>query len=121
MITILFVFMISLLLIHEMDAIRTKEWKMFIILKDMPDEIAYKGFSIAHLPLYFAAIMILIQGNTSASILHYIIDFFLIGHTVIHFFFRAKPNNGFTSVYSKVIIYSLGVLAIAHLLLIAFV
>ena len=38
--------MISLLLIHEMDAIRTKEWKMFIILKDMADETAYKIFAV---------------------------------------------------------------------------
>jgi len=121
MITVLFIFIISLLLIHEMDAIRTKEWKMFIILKDMPDETAYKVFSIAHLPLYFVAIMTLIQGNTPTNILYYIIDFFLVGHTMIHFLFRAKAGNGFNSVYSKIIIYSLGALAIAHLLLIAFI
>jgi len=38
---------------HEMDAIRTKEWRMLIILKDIADETAYKIFTLAHLPLYF--------------------------------------------------------------------
>lgn len=33
---------IFLLLMRKIDAVRTKEWKMFIILKDMADEKAYK-------------------------------------------------------------------------------
>jgi len=33
---------------------------------------------------------------------------------VIHYAFRKNPNNGFTSVFSKAIIYSLGILAIVH-------
>jgi hypothetical protein len=90
MITLLFVLIISLLLIHEMDAIRTKEWKMFIILKDLPDETAYKAFTIAHLPLYFSAILTLVQVNLTA--IYYIIDLFLIAHTVIHFCFRKKKR-----------------------------
>lgn len=39
--TAIFILMLSLLVIHEMDAIRSKEWKMFIVLKDMADEKAY--------------------------------------------------------------------------------
>lgn len=112
----LFIFTVSLLLVHEMDAIRTKEWKMFIILKDISDENAYKIFTIIHLPLYFLILILMIQGRDSINaILAYILDFFLIGHTVIHFCFRKKPNNGFISMFSKIIIYSLGFLAIAHL------
>ena len=112
----LFILIISLLLLHEMDAIRTKEWKMFIVLKDMADETAYKIFTLAHLPLYFTAFYVMINGNPIAILIfYYVIDIFLIGHSVVHYAFKSNPNNGFTSVFSKTIIYVLGFLAIAHL------
>ena len=117
----LFIFMISLLLLHEMDAIRTKEWKMFFILKDMPDEKAYKIFTLSHFPLYFSTFMVMVHGGHSATnILYLIFDIFLIGHSIIHFCFRKKSNNKFSSLFSKAIIYSLGILAILHLLLMLF-
>jgi len=101
-----------------MDAIRTKEWKMFIVLKDMVDETAYKVFTLVHLALYFVVIFIMVQGGVLAnSVLYYVIDIFLIGHTIIHYGFRNNPNNGFASKFSKVIIYSLGILAIIHICL----
>lgn len=118
MTTTVFIFLISLLLVHEMDAIRTKEWKMFIILKDMADETAYKVFTLIHLPLYFAAFFVMVQGGASANVvLRFVIDIFLIAHSIIHFLFRNKPDNGFTSIFSKTIIYSMGVLSVIHLFL----
>ena len=113
---VMFVLIISLLLLHEMDAIRTKEWGMFIILKDMKDEIAYRLFSAFHLPLYFLVIFIVMNNEVKSNfILSIVIDLFLVAHTIIHFCFRKKENNNFSSLYSKTIIYSLGVLAIIHL------
>jgi hypothetical protein len=101
-----------------MDAIRTKEWKMFIVLKDMADETAYKVFTLLHLPLYFVSIFVLVQGEALANtILCYVIDVFLICHAIVHFGFRKNPNNGFDSTFSKIIIYCLGVLAIIHICL----
>lgn len=115
---VLFVFIMSVLLLHEMDAIRTKEWKMFIVLKDMADESAYKVFTFIHLPLYFVAILIMAKGGTHANfVLCCIIDAFLIGHAIIHFYFRNNKNNGFTSSFSKIIIYLMAVLSIVHLCL----
>lgn len=119
--TLLFVFILSLLLLHEMDAIRTKEWRMFIILKDMPEETAYRVFSALHLPLYFAALAALVWGGLSGNfILFIILDLFLIAHAFIHFGFRNQANNGFSSLYSKVLIYAMGALSVAHLFLLIF-
>ena len=121
MMVTLFIFMISLLLLHEMDAIRTKEWKMFFILKDIPDEKAYKIFTLFHFPLYFCIFMVMVHGeNLATNILYLILDIFLIGHSIIHFCFRKKSNNRLSSLFSKSIIYSLGILAILHLLLMLF-
>jgi len=114
----LFIFMVSLLLIHEMDAVRTKEWKMFVVLKDMKDEQAYLIFALIHLPLYYVILNIMIRGGTHANeILCYLIDLFIIGHSIIHYAFRKKANNGFTSFFSKALIYGLGLLALTLLIL----
>ncbi len=114
---LLFIAVLALLFIHEMDAIRVQEWKMFIVLKDMNDETAYKVFTIIHLPLYFAAVYTLVIGGTAAFTLKVIVDIFLLGHTILHFGFRNHRGNGFTTVFSKVIIFAMPILACGHLFL----
>ena len=52
-IQVLFFINVSLILVHEMDAIRCKEWKMFIMLKDIKEEYGYLIFTLLHLPIYF--------------------------------------------------------------------
>lgn len=118
---LLFILLISLLLIHEMDAIRAKEWKLFAVLKHMKDETAYIVFTLAHLPLYIAVIWIMTQGSPPLNaILCYAVDLFLIGHAIVHWAFKNKPANGFTSVFSRLIIYSMGALAVLHMGLLLF-
>lgn len=113
----LFIFSLelTLLLTHEMDAIRKKEWRMFIILKNMPDEKASYTFMLLHIPLYTIILMVLFSGY--AAIGNYIVDVFLIVHMFVHFLFRNHPANQFTSLTSKLLIYGAGVLAVIHILL----
>ena len=114
----LYAFIFSLLLLHEMDAIRAKEWKMFIILKDMEEQTGYLVFSLVHLSLYFWVIFTVSQIWSGGYAFVYILtDIFLIGHAVIHYFFRKHAANGFTSVYSNILIYSMAVLSVIHLFL----
>lgn len=112
-----FLITLSLLLVHEMDAIQAKEWKMFIILKDMADEVACKVFIGIHFPLYLGALYALLSDGTAGYVLKIIIDVFLLGHAVIHFAFRKHTDNGFRSLYSKAIIYSMSALALLHFIL----
>ncbi len=114
---ILFLIILSFLLVHEMDAIRAKEWKMFIVLKDMADEAACKVFMIIHFPLYLAALYALLSGGTAGYVLKIIIDVFLLGHALIHFAFRKHSGNGFHTLFSKIIIYSMAALALLHFIL----
>ena len=119
LIPILFALNFSLLLLHEMDAIRSKEWKMFIILKSMREETAYIVFSIIHLPLYFWIIFTISQVfNSGYAFVYLLTDVFLIVHTGIHFFFRKHAANGFSSLYSNILIYIMGILAFIHLIMI---
>ena len=112
-----FLITLSLLLVHEMDAIQAKEWKMFIILKDMTDETACNVFIGFHFPLYFCALYALLSGGTAGYVLKIIIDVFLLGHALIHFAFRKHSGNGFHTLFSKIIIYSMAALALLHFIL----
>lgn len=114
--TVLFSLIISLFLIHEMDAVHTKEWKMFIVLKDLRSSIAYKAFCILHLPIYFLFIYMMIT-NENKFLYFLFSDVFLIVHTLLHFKFRNAKNNGYNSKYSNFIIYFLGLLSLLHLVL----
>lgn len=108
---------ISMFFIHEMDAIKAKEWKMFIFFKSMKEEIAYRIFAGVHFPLYFIILFLMTQGNEKVKLwIFMILDILLILHTLVHFLFRNNKNNGFLSVYSKIIIYLIGISAIVNLL-----
>ena len=115
---ILFALNVSLLFLHEMDAIRAKEWKMIIVLKDMKEQTGYLVFSLAHLPLFFWIIFVISQTVIGGYVLVWLLtDIFLIAHAGIHFFFRKHSANGFNNAYSNILIYGMAVLGLIHILL----
>jgi len=113
---ILFAIILALLLLHEMDAIRNAEWKMLIILKDMNDTKAFKMFTLLHLPLYIITLM-LILSEKYQIIAYYAIDMFLIVHSILHLIFERHSKNGLKNVFSRSIIYTMGLLSIFHILI----
>ena len=109
---------LALLFVHEMDAIRRWEWKMFIILKDMEDEKAYRVFMLLHIPLYTVILALLFSDYYRIGL--YITDVFLIAHTLVHIGFHKHTANQLNNSISKSIIFLAGILAVVHLLLICF-
>ena len=116
-ITALFALELALLFTHEMDAIRRQEWKMFIILKDMDDEKAYSIFTLLHVPLYAAVLLLLFSPFSHLG--YYVVDVFLLAHMFIHLGFQRHPANKMGGTISKAIIYCAGLLAIVHLIAIS--
>ncbi|WP_313893260.1 DUF6713 family protein [Psychrobacillus sp.] len=112
---VLFLFNLSLFLLHEMDAVRRSEWTLFIVLKDMEDAKAYKVFTFIHLPLY--TIILTLLFSQYQIITFWLLDIFLIIHAILHLFFEKHHRNGFKNTFSRSIIYFMGVLAAIHLLL----
>ena len=93
---VLFTFNYSLLLLHELDAIRAREWKMFIFLKDMKEQNGYIVFTLIHLPLYFWVIYTVSQvWSGGYAIVYLLTDIFLIGHAVIHYFSANTQQTDF--------------------------
>ena len=115
---LLFFVNIALLISHEMDAIRCKEWGMFIVLKDMKENTAYLIFSIVHIPLYIGLIYLIAYSSANTiNIFSICIDIFLVFHWVIHYLFRNKQQNYFKSLYSLVIINSMGIISLVQIIM----
>lgn len=111
---VLFLFNLSLFLLHEMDAIRRSEWRLFIVLKDMEDSKAYKIFTFLHLFLYVIILSLLF--SEYQIIVFWFLDLFFIIHAILHLFFEKHPRNEFKNPFSRAIIYPMGILAVVHAL-----
>lgn len=115
---LLFCINVGLFISHEMDAIRCKEWGMFIFLKDMKEDIAYLIFSIVHIPFYAGLLYLVAYGSSGIkNTFSIILDVFLIFHCIIHFAFRNKQQNFFKNRYSLSIINLMGAISIIHMIL----
>ncbi len=84
---------LSLILIHEMDAIRCKEWRIFPLLSKLDDKTGQMVFILAHIPLYYFCFNELNQNNES-PLIHFL-DYFFIIHLGLHILFLKHPKNAF--------------------------
>jgi hypothetical protein len=48
---------LSFIFLHEMDAIRCREWRIFPGLSLLNERLGFIVFMWAHLPLYFSAVV----------------------------------------------------------------
>ncbi len=109
---LVFIFIISLLLIHEMDAIRGKEWTMIIFFRNMSEERAYQVFTLLHIPMY---VLLFYFWLSHYLIFYYVVDILLIVHAFLHYGFRNHKNNRMNSLLSKFVINSAAVLSAINL------
>ncbi len=105
-----------LLLAHEMDAIRVKEWKIFPIFNRMKDESGYIAFTALHVPAYALLLLGLVGGGASRGLIIGL-DVFFIVHVILHLVFYSHPENRFRSPFSYVLIFGAGVFGALDLLL----
>lgn len=101
--------------LHEMDAVRCKEWKLMKFICDINDELAYRIFNIFHLPLYLVYILVVLTA-ADTYLYNFFIGFniFLIFHAILHYYFKRYPHNTFNS-FSYAIIYGMACCAVAEL------
>jgi hypothetical protein len=102
---------LCLLFVHEMDAIRLQEWKMFLFLSQMQEENAYLIFTAIHIPLYVLLFWGLSINQTNGINRRLIIalDIFFIVHLFLHILFLNHINNQFKSLFSWGLITGIGI------------
>ncbi len=102
---LLFYLGLSLLFVHELDAIQRHEWRIFPLLSRMKEETAYPVFVLAHVPLFMLAFWLI--SSPSPGVRYWfqlIIDLLLVAHLGLHQLFRKRSDYEFTSAFSKSII-----------------
>jgi len=106
---------LSLMVIHEMDAMRCKEWRIFPILSMLNDKTGQIVFLFAHIPLFFFVFWKL---TYSADIEAFIKGFniFMIIHLVLHVLFLKHEKNEFKDWISWTIIVGAGLCGLIDLL-----
>ena len=110
---------LSLILAHEMDAIRLKEWKMFPILSKLEEQTGYFVFTGVHVPL-FILIFWGLYGNNPDEINTSLIvglDIFFIIHIFLHLMLLRHRNNFFKSVFSWSLIVGAGICGMLDLII----
>lgn len=92
---------ISLFIMHEMDAVNTREWKMMIFLNRLDDNTGHIIFTLLHLPLLIvlfpASEIYFIFTTTAVSVL-------LVLHQFMHILFKNHAENRMNNFFSRSII-----------------
>ncbi len=92
---------VTLIFLHEMDAIRCKEWRIFPRLSRLDDKKGLIIFVFAHIPLVYWILFELKNRNEDFM---YYFDLFLILHLVLHLIFLKHKKNEFKDWISWTII-----------------
>lgn len=92
---------LALLLLHEMDAVRTMEWKMMAFINRLDDSIAAGLFIVAHFALF---VVIFYMLEYHGTILFWFTCLFPLFHQLLHVFFRKHPANRMNNFFSQGII-----------------
>jgi hypothetical protein len=98
---------LALLFTHEMDAIRRKEWRMFVILSTLEEERAFHVFTALHIPIFLVTFLAVFGTSGSALRENTIIglDTFFVVHVVLHIFFWKHPAYDFHAAFSRWLIF----------------
>lgn len=113
---LIFVAALSTLLLHEMDAIDKKEWRLLFVLRRLPDEGAVRWFILLHFP-FFVAMLALVAASPSTAIrwTQGAVDGFLIAHAALHERLAHRGEVAFANPFSRSLIWPAAALGGLHL------
>ena len=85
---------LSFILIHEMDAVRCKEWRIFPLVALLNEKIGFQVFMLAHIPLFGILFWGLI-GAEDPTLWIRGFNYFCLLHLLAHLLFLWHPKNEF--------------------------
>lgn len=92
---------LGLLLLHEMDAVRTTEWKMTAFINRLDENLASGIFISVHF-IMFLAVFYMLEYHFMA--LYWFTSIFPLFHHLLHICFRKHPANRMNNPFSQSII-----------------
>jgi len=99
---------ISMLILHEMDAIYRKEWMMLYPVNRLEQNTAHVLFTGMHFFLFMA---IFIMMHNYFIYLFWGMNIFGILHLAIHLLFTKHRNNNMNNIFSLVIIFLMALIS----------
>jgi len=82
------------MMLHEMDAIRCREWRIFPGLSLLSDKLGHIVFLFAHIPLFYWIFWKLTDSEHIEGFI-YGLDIFMIVYLCLHILFLKHKNNEF--------------------------
>ena len=113
---ILFYTALAILIVHEMDAVRCREWRIFPGLSLLNDKLGFRIFLLAHIPLFSFLFLGLNNSNNLTNLIYYLEIFFIV-HLILHLLYLLHPKNEFRDLISWTLIITPAVLSFADLVI----
>ncbi|WP_299365895.1 DUF6713 family protein [Winogradskyella sp.] len=107
---------LSFIAMHQMDAIRCKEWRIFPGLSMLGDKVGHIVFLFAHIPLFYFIFWKLTNNENIDSFI-YGFDIFMMVHLGLHILFLKHKNNEFKDWISWSIIIGAGLCGLIDLVI----
>jgi hypothetical protein len=95
------------MMIHEMDAVRCKEWRIFPGLSLLDDKWGFNVFMVAHIPIFYFLYWGLLEQKNNEGLIHGLNIFFIV-HVGLHLLFTRHKSNEFKDWLSWTIISGAG-------------
>ena len=107
---------LAFIIIHEMDAIRCKEWRIIPGLNLLNDKLSFTIFMFAHIPL-FIILFSNLSANHSLNNLIFYLELFFIIHLILHIIYLKNPKNEFKDFISWIFIVSPAIFGLIDLII----
>lgn len=111
----LFYLALSFFCVHEMDAVRCREWRIFPLLSFAGDQWGRLIFITAHIPLFLMLSIQLSKDPNNSFIT--VMDIFFIVHMLMHLLYLRHKKNEFKDGLSWVMITGNGFFGLMDLLI----
>ena len=105
---------ITFILMHEMDAVRCREWRIFPGLTLLNEKNGLIAFIFLHIPLFYWIMLETLANNETFRMGF---DYFLITHFILHLLFLMHKKNEFKDRISWTIISGAGLSGLLDLLM----
>ena len=104
-----------IIFLHEIDAVRCHEWRIFPGLSRLKDKTGKFIFMTAHIPIFYWIFWEIHRSHDDTSF-RTGFDIFLIIHVGLHLLFLWHPKNEFKDPISWILIFGAGCFGLADLL-----
>lgn len=108
---------LTLLLVHEMDAVHHREWRLLYGLRSLSDTAAYPTFLWLHVPLYVLVLWLShLERVGIQTATRTLVSAFLVIHAGIHSYVAGTPGYSFDTL-SNLFLYGAAVMGLLYLIL----